>query len=345
MDSLCRVRNKIIYVLSWWTVSALTRVLFWCLFPKLRVTETVCHSCTYIILYLHKAPVDLMNLMKLGVFQLAYPIFRYSILDYGYLKYLKVIATEIWLPTFVSPRLCHYGPLVRYVKLRVAHAPGMPGTFSHPPRFNDPDMPWCMPGSLTSGFLLIRWRGKRSSIPSACATHNFTYLVRGPWRLGSAEWSTFYRITLQKFIQQWRFAVLNNEHLNVSYSHLIIGFVVPYCYCLTQCSLMKITATKIWVNIDLGNSFLPEGSKTLLEPILTYHQWGSFRLKAIGHEMLQLSIEILTWKLRTVRPNVLDAIQLICISAHYRHGTGTLYPLCYCWRCKFEVRFSVLCGV
>ena len=63
------------------------------------------------------------------------------------------------------------GPLARYVKLRVAHAPGMPGTFSPPPRVSDHDMhhgtcvtplPWCMPGSLTSGFLWNRWRGKRS---------------------------------------------------------------------------------------------------------------------------------------------------------------------------------------
>ena len=47
----------------------------------------------------------------------------------------------------------------------------MPGTFSPPPRVSDPDMhhgicvmhmPWCMPGSLTSGFLWNRWRGKRS---------------------------------------------------------------------------------------------------------------------------------------------------------------------------------------
>ena len=35
MDSLCRVRNKIMYVLSWRTVSVLTRVLFLCLFPSL----------------------------------------------------------------------------------------------------------------------------------------------------------------------------------------------------------------------------------------------------------------------------------------------------------------------
>ena len=65
---------------------------------------------------------------------------------------------------------CH-GPLARYVKLRVAHPPGMPGTFSPPPQVSYPDMhhgtcvthvPWCMPGSLTSGFLLSRRRGKRS---------------------------------------------------------------------------------------------------------------------------------------------------------------------------------------
>ena len=49
--------------------------------------------------------------------------------------------------------------------------PGMPGTFSLLPQVSDPDMdhgtcithvPWCMPGSLTSGFLGSRWRGKRS---------------------------------------------------------------------------------------------------------------------------------------------------------------------------------------
>ena len=50
----------------------------------------------------------------------------------------------------------------------------MPGTFSPPPRVSDPDIhhgtcvthvPWSMPGSLTSGFLWDRWRGKRSRHP------------------------------------------------------------------------------------------------------------------------------------------------------------------------------------
>ena len=35
---------------------------------------------------------------------------------------------------------------------------------------------WCMSGSLTSG-----GGSKRPGIPGACATRNFTYLVRGPW--------------------------------------------------------------------------------------------------------------------------------------------------------------------
>ena len=62
-----------------------------------------------------------------------------------------------------------HGPLVRHLKLRVAHASRTPGTFSLPPRFSDLDMhhgtcvthvPWCIPGLLISGFLWSRGRGK-----------------------------------------------------------------------------------------------------------------------------------------------------------------------------------------
>ena len=85
---------------------------------------------------------------------------------------------------------CVYDPLTRYVKLRVAHAPGMPGTFSPPPRLSDLDMhhgtclthvPWCMPESLTSGFLWSCWREKVPGIPSACTTLDITQLARGPY--------------------------------------------------------------------------------------------------------------------------------------------------------------------
>ena len=63
------------------------------------------------------------------------------------------------------------GPLTRYGKLRVAHAPGMPGTFPPPPWVCDPDMhhgtcvthvPGCMLGLLSSAFFWSRWRGKHS---------------------------------------------------------------------------------------------------------------------------------------------------------------------------------------
>ena len=72
---------------------------------------------------------------------------------------------------FVLVVLTPHGPLARYIKLRVAHAPGMPGTFSPPPRVSDSIMhhgtcvthvPWCITGSLTSDFQGNRWRGKRS---------------------------------------------------------------------------------------------------------------------------------------------------------------------------------------
>ena len=120
-----------------------------------------------------------------------------------------------------------YVPLTKYVKSRFTRAPGM---FFPPPRGSDPDMhnntcvqhvPWCMPGSLTSGFLsrpqwgpicpkmgspCLGWfrclpsflrlyrrsdsvsgflwsrrQGNVPGIPGACTTRNFMYLVRGPW--------------------------------------------------------------------------------------------------------------------------------------------------------------------
>ena len=84
---------------------------------------------------------------------------------------LRVISSP-WLRLCAA---CH-GTLTRYVQLRVAHAPGMPGTFSppaDPPLFSDPCMhygtcvthvPWCMSGSLTCG------GGENvPGIPGACA--------------------------------------------------------------------------------------------------------------------------------------------------------------------------------
>ena len=79
--------------------------------------------------------------------------------------------------------LGNHGPLARYVKLRVAHVPGMPGTFSSLPRVSDHDkhhstcvthVPWCMPGSLISGFLWSRCWGNLSR-----RMHNPQFYVSG----------------------------------------------------------------------------------------------------------------------------------------------------------------------
>ena len=44
-------------------------------------------------------------------------------------EYMHHSVSMSWLTAKDKPRPVH-GPLTRYVKLQVAHAPGMPGTFS-----------------------------------------------------------------------------------------------------------------------------------------------------------------------------------------------------------------------
>ena len=77
----------------------------------------------------------------------------------------------------------YHGPLTRYVTLRVAHVPRMPGPVFPPPQVSNPDMqhdtcvthvPWCMPGSLARSPLKSMRGENVPNIPSACATPNFT---------------------------------------------------------------------------------------------------------------------------------------------------------------------------
>ena len=81
------------------------------------------------------------------------------------------------------------GHLASYAKMWVAHAPGMPGTFSPPQRVSDPDLhhgtcvthvSWCMPGSLTSVSFEVGGGGKRSRHSQRMRNPQFTYLARGP---------------------------------------------------------------------------------------------------------------------------------------------------------------------
>ena len=78
------------------------------------------------------------------------------------------------------------GPLTRFVKLRVTHAPGMPGTFSPPTRVSDPGIHHgtcrhaCRDRKLAVSYE-VGGGENVSGISGGCATHSFTYLVRGPY--------------------------------------------------------------------------------------------------------------------------------------------------------------------
>ena len=107
---------------------------------------------------------------------------------FGVIYMLKWSIASILFPAWSDKRKQYFwpGPLIRYVKLRVAHTPGMPGTFSPPLQVSDPDMqhgtcvthvPWCLPGSLISGSLWSRWWGKRSR--HSQRMHNTQFYVSG----------------------------------------------------------------------------------------------------------------------------------------------------------------------
>ena len=118
-------------------------------------------------------------------------------------NYLSMPKPRLTTSTVIneSPAIAYsmpsHGPLTRYVKLRVAHAPGMPGTFSPPPRVSVPDMhhgtcvrhvPWCIAGSVNRGFLLSWWWGKRSR--HSWRMRNLQFYVSGkrPIRKWSIKW-------------------------------------------------------------------------------------------------------------------------------------------------------------
>ena len=106
-----------------------------------------------------------------------------------FVKCAAMFGLRVYLSLPYNHFILWHGPLSRYVKLRVVHAPGMPGTFSPLPTLkalvSAPGMhhgtcvthvSLCMSRSLTP-----RWRENIPGIPGECANRNFTYLVGGPW--------------------------------------------------------------------------------------------------------------------------------------------------------------------
>ena len=126
----------------------------------------------------------------------------------------------VWLPQW---RWRNHGPLTRYVKLRVTHAPGMPGTFSPQPRSSDPDMhpgtcvthvPWCMSGSLTRGLLWSRWRGKCSR--HSRRMHNTQFYVSGKRPMKVLSFATItqpQQITKTRTLQMYSLPYLTSRKI------------------------------------------------------------------------------------------------------------------------------------
>ena len=136
-----------------------------------------------------------------------------------------------------------HGPLTRCEKLQVAHAPRMPGTFIPPPRVSDPDMhhdtcvthvPWCMPGSLTSGFLWSQWRGKRSR--HSRSMRNLQFCVSGMRPI----WTEFYE-KLDSLI-----VIISNIHVHVA--HLVVIQLVEKGSCVII-HIWRHGVPYIWLNM------------------------------------------------------------------------------------------------
>ena len=93
-------------------------------------------------------------------------------------------------------------------KIACAHAPGMPGRFSPPPRVSDPDMhhgtcvthvPWCMPGSLNSPE--VGGGGKRSR--HSWRMRNLQFYLSGKRPIGNAIYTDEATFKLHQTPHRW----------------------------------------------------------------------------------------------------------------------------------------------
>ena len=102
-----------------------------------------------------------------------------------------------------------HGPLTRYVKLRVAHAREFRERFPSPPISKETASQRSRHASrhvrlaravMYVGIAYPHWGENVPGIPGACATRNFTYLVRGPC---NPCWRTRFSICYNRFWWHW----------------------------------------------------------------------------------------------------------------------------------------------
>ena len=90
-------------------------------------------STSWWIEYLSMLGIELSHVIKRGHWNIGSGLLSVS----PHIWWTLDILT-IGIESFVS--YCCHGPLARYIKLQVAHAPGILGTSSPQPRISDPDM-------------------------------------------------------------------------------------------------------------------------------------------------------------------------------------------------------------
>ena len=145
----------------------------------------------------------------------------------------------------------------------------MIGTFSPPPRVSDPDMyhgtcvthaPWFVPGSLTSGFLWSRWRGKRSRHSRRMRNPQFCASGKRPMygRISSVHYQFIYDSNL--YINKFSFVFCHLSH-----------------YFVVQDSNQLIVAAYYTIN----RSFVMASSLSTIAAISLHPVWLSVRNKLL----------------------------------------------------------------
>ena len=113
-------------------------------------------------------------------------------------------------------------------------------------------VPWCMPGSLTSGFLWSRWRGKRFRHSRRMRNRQFYISGKRPIELYSQDGHTYYeyiRSKLREHYRLWKHIIINSFdtqflsrkfHNNNLFQHEHrLCFILTYIAWVVLCYLME----------------------------------------------------------------------------------------------------------
>ena len=100
-------------------------------------------------------------------------------------------------------------------------------------------------------------------------------------RPGDSSMHRWNRSSLWNWLQKYQNISLNKLRLRMSEMPAILPRYQKCQSTHIRMSAISLTvacwrhmATWIWINISSDNSLLPEGTKPLTEPVVTYHRWG-----------------------------------------------------------------------